>query len=168
MQELRDIHHLEGASRTQQADRLRAERDEAEALLKAAQGESAASALEITRLQSELEKVQKVAKEEEEKRVKAISLLKNVRMKSVKSEKDLEELAKERNAGKEQLQREKEASKAKDDEMERLRKDHATQVAKVRAQGEAERDALRVKLEREAAGKQSSYDAETANLKVQF
>lgn len=166
MQELRDIHHLEGTSRTQQTDRLRAEREEAEALLKAAQEDSTAHTLEITRLQSELEKAQKVAKEEEEKRVKAISLLKNVRAKSVKTEKNLEELTKERDVIKEELQQEKEASKTREGELEQLRKEHAAQLAKVRAQGEADRDALRAKLEREAAGKQSFYDAETANLKV--
>lgn len=86
MEELRDIHHLEGVSRTQQADRLQAERAEAEALLKAAQENSAASALNVSRLQSELEKALKTAKEEEEKRIKAISLLKNVRAKGVKTE----------------------------------------------------------------------------------
>jgi seryl-tRNA synthetase len=93
MQELRYIHHLEGVSRTQQ---LQAKRAEADALLKAAQEDSAANALEITRLQSELEKAERVGKEEEGKRVKVISLLKNVRAKSVTTEKDVEELRRKR------------------------------------------------------------------------
>ncbi|KAF8314976.1 hypothetical protein DL93DRAFT_2057737, partial [Clavulina sp. PMI_390] len=165
MQELRDTHHLEGVSRTQQADRLEAERAEAEALLKAAQELSSSSALDVTRLQGDLEKALKTAKEEEEKRMKAISLLKNVRAKGVKTEKDLEEALRERDVAREELAKEKELVKSKEDEMEKLRRESVAQIAKIRAQGEAERDALRIKLERELAGKQSLYVAETANLK---
>lgn len=195
MQELRDIHHLEGLSRTAQIDRLQAERAETEALLSAAQDQSSATSLDVARLQAEVEhakaeadrtakvhkeevekvrkstkeeldKAVKSAKEEEEKRVKAISLLKNVRSKGMKTEKDLEEVQKERDALKEELAKEREAGRAKDEEMERMKRDHALELAKVRAQAAADLNALRVKLEREAGGKQSSYEAETANLKV--
>ncbi|KAH9950472.1 hypothetical protein B0H21DRAFT_868888 [Amylocystis lapponica] len=84
IEELRDIHRLESKSRSDQIDKLRAQVDEAEALLKAPKAR-----LLI------LERAKSSAKEEEEKRTKAVTLLKTVRQKLVKAEKDRDELQKE-------------------------------------------------------------------------
>ena len=75
--ELRDIHRLESKSQSDQIHKLRAQLDEAEALLKASQHstsqletESTKQKAEVDRLRSEVEKTKASLKDEEEKRVK--------------------------------------------------------------------------------------------------
>ncbi len=89
IEEMRDIHRLESKSQSDQIEKLRAQVEEAEALLKVSQSshaqveqESSKRKTEIEHLQGELEKARGLVREEEEKRTKAIALLKTVRQSS--------------------------------------------------------------------------------------
>ena len=93
---------MESKSQIEQIDKLKAQIDEAEALLRATQGSTARAEEEVAKQKAEVEHLKKEVermkgnvKDEEEKRVKAVGLLKTVRQKLVKAEKERDDALKE-------------------------------------------------------------------------
>ncbi|KAI0375368.1 hypothetical protein BV20DRAFT_1032611 [Pilatotrama ljubarskyi] len=168
IEELRDIHRLESKSQSDQIDRLKAQVEEAEKLLKAAQGatslveqESAKRKAEIDRLQKELDRATNSAKDEEEKRTKAIALLKTVRQKLVKAEKERDDAVKEVSTLKEAEKSEREKEKA---ERARLQ----GEIDKVNAERETAVQGLRAQFDKEVAALKDKHEKELAALRGQF
>ncbi|KAI0660441.1 hypothetical protein C8Q70DRAFT_913478 [Cubamyces menziesii] len=177
IEELRDIHRLESKSQSDQIDKLRAQVEEAEKLLKAAQStttqieqESAKRKAEIDRLQGELDRATGAAKDEEEKRTKAIALLKTVRQKLVKAEKERDDAVKEVSTLKEteKVEREKEkAEKARlQGEIDKAHAERETAVQGLRAQFDKEVAALKEKHEKELAALRGQFELEAITAKT--
>ncbi|KAI0361217.1 hypothetical protein OH77DRAFT_1391788 [Trametes cingulata] len=168
IEELRDIHRLESKSQSDQIDKLKAQVEEAEKLLKAAQSatsqveqESAKRKAEIDRLQGELDRATNSAKDEEEKRTKAIALLKTVRQKLVKAEKERDDAVKEVSTLKEAEKSEREKEKA---ERARLQ----GEIDKVNAERETAVQGLRAQFDKEVAALKDKHEKELAALRGQF
>ncbi len=177
MEELRDIHHLESKSLTDQIDKLKGQVEEAEKLLKASQSstsqveqESAKRKAEIDRLHGELSKATNTAKEEEEKRTKAIALLKTVRQKLVKAEKERDDALKEIGTVKEaeKAEREKErAERAKlQAEIEKVNSERETALQGMRAHFDKELTTMKEKYEKELAALRGQFELEAITTKV--
>jgi hypothetical protein len=195
MEELRDIHRLEGVSRSAQVDKLEKQQGESNVLLAATESKLSSTSTELERVRAEnsairaefdkerqtakededklrieLEKVQRTAKDEEEKRTKAISLLKTVRLKSVKTEKDLDEVMQERALFRGEVAKERDAHKAElaklESEVEKIRIDKGKDLARLKAQFDAELAAVKHRLEKEAATQKSQFELDAINLKV--
>lgn len=166
--ELRDIHRLESASQSDQIEQLRIQLNEAEALLKAAEGadsiaEEAATKqkAEIDQLQQEVANAKAVAKEEEEKRVKAISLLKTVRQKLVKAEKERDDLLREAASLRETERSEKDRDQV---EMIKLR----SEIDEMKVEKEKALDSLKTQFDRELANIKEGYEKEISMLRGQL
>lgn len=177
LEELRDIHHLESKSLTDQIDKLKGQVEEAEKLLKASQSstsqveqESAKRKAEIDRLHGELSKATNTAKEEEEKRTKAIALLKTVRQKLVKAEKERDDALKEIGTVKEaeKAEREKErAERAKlQAEIEKVNSERETALQGMRAHFDKELTTMKEKYEKELAALRGQFELEAITTKV--
>ncbi|KAI0639767.1 hypothetical protein C8Q77DRAFT_1045716 [Trametes polyzona] len=177
IEELRDIHRLESKSQSDQIEQLKAQVEEAEKLLKAAQGttaqieqESAKRKAEIDRLQGELERTTAAAKDEEEKRTKAIALLKTVRQKLVKAEKERDDAVKEAAASKEAEKAEREKDRAErarlQGEIEKANAERETAVQGLRAQFDKEVAALKDKHEKELAALRGQFELEAITTKT--
>ncbi|KAF7966649.1 hypothetical protein HWV62_37537, partial [Athelia sp. TMB] len=154
IEELRETHHLESASQSDQIEKLRQQVKESEALLSAAsdtsaqnESETSKKDAEIERLKSESAKANELAKEEEEKRIKATSLLKTLRQRLVKTDKDKEDVVKEMAASKERVDAQREKDRT---EMTRMQRE----IEAV----EAERD-------KAVAGLKARFDKELSSLK---
>ncbi|CAL1695430.1 unnamed protein product [Somion occarium] len=168
IEELRDIHRLESKSQSDQIDKLRAQVEGVEALLKASQTsvtqseeESVKWKAEIERLRTEVDRAKGSAKEEEEKRVKAIALLKTVRQKLVKAEKDRDDALKEAQGLKEKEKEEREKEKA---EQQRL----LGEVQKANNEREVAVSGLKVQFDREVALLKERQEKEMLALRGQF
>ncbi|KAI0330549.1 hypothetical protein GY45DRAFT_736065 [Cubamyces sp. BRFM 1775] len=177
IEELRDIHRLESKSQSDQIDKLRAQVEEAEKLLKAAQStttqieqESAKRKAEIDRLQGELDRATGAAKDEEEKRTKAIALLKTVRQKLVKAEKERDDAVKEVSTLKEAEKAEREKDKAEkarlQGEIDKAHAERETAVQGLRAQFDKEVAALKEKHEKELAALRGQFELEAITAKT--
>lgn len=177
MDELRDTHRLESRSQSDQIDALRAQAAETEALLAAATANVVRMEEDISKqkaetgaLKVEVERAKAVGKEEEEKRVKAISLLKTVRTKLVKAEKDREDVARERDAAKEEGVREREKSLVEksrlEGDVERVRGERERDIAGLRAQFDRELAEIREKFDKEGAARKAQYELEAITSKV--
>ncbi|KAI0673501.1 hypothetical protein C8Q78DRAFT_967782 [Trametes maxima] len=168
IEELRDIHRLDSKSQSDQIDKLKAQIEEAEKLLKAAQGattqaeqESAKRKADIDRLQGELDRAAGAAKDEEEKRTKAIALLKTVRQKLVKAEKERDDAVKEISGLKDAEKAEREKERA---ERARLQ----GEIEKANAERETAVQGLRAQFDKEVAGLKEKHEKELAALRGQF
>ncbi|EIW64404.1 uncharacterized protein TRAVEDRAFT_111828 [Trametes versicolor FP-101664 SS1] len=168
IEELRDIHRLESKSQSDQIDKLKAQIEEAEKLLKAAQSataqieqESAKRKAEIDRLHGEVERATGSAKDEEEKRTKAITLLKTVRQKLVKAEKERDDAVKEVGTVREAEKAEREKERA-----ERVRLQG--EIEKANAERETAVQGLRAQFDKEVAGLKEKHEKEIAALRGQF
>ena len=179
IEELRDIHRLESKSQSDQIEKLKAQVDEAEKLLKAAEDsssqveqEAAKSKAEIDRLKGELEKAIGNAKDEEEKRSKAIALLKTVRQKLVKAEKDRDDAMKEvaafREADKVEREKEKAERTKLHAEIDKVNTEREIAVQGLRAQFDKEVAALKEKHDKEIAALRSQYELEAITTKVRM
>jgi hypothetical protein len=157
LEEVHDIHRLESKSRSEEADKLKKQVEEAESLLVVSSEDSKKQKVEIEGLTAEIEKLKGIAKEEEEKRVKAISLLKTVRQKLVKAEKDKEDVLKD----KEVVLKEKE-------EETKLKERMEAEIARVKGEKERDVESLRTQFERESAGLKEKFDREFGARKSQF
>ncbi|KAH9898037.1 hypothetical protein C8Q73DRAFT_640392 [Cubamyces lactineus] len=177
IEELRDIHRLESKSQSDQIDKLRAQVEEAEKLLKAAQStttqveqESAKRKAEIDRLQGELDRANGAAKDEEEKRTKAIALLKTVRQKLVKAEKERDDAVKEVGTLKESEKAEREKEKAEkarlQGEIDKAHAERETAVQGLKAQFDKEVAALKEKHEKELAALRGQFELEAITAKT--
>ncbi|OSD03603.1 hypothetical protein PYCCODRAFT_1444523 [Trametes coccinea BRFM310] len=177
IEELRDIHRLESKSQSDQIDKLKAQVEEAEKLLKAAQSttsqveeESAKRKAEIERLRGELDRVNNNAKDEEEKRTKAIALLKTVRQKLVKAEKERDDAVKEVVALKEAEKAEREKEKAErtrlQGEIDKAHAEKDTAVQGIKAQFDKELAALKERHEKELAALRGQFELEAITSKT--
>ena len=162
------MHRLESKSQSEQIDTLRSRLAETEALFNASQSsvsqneeDSAKHKAEVDKMQAEINKSNRVAKEEEEKRVKAISLLKTVRQKLVKAEKEREDALKEAAALREHDKAEKEKDAG---EKNQLKKElESLNVEKDRAVS-----GLRTHFEKEIAGIKERHERELIAMRGQF
>lgn len=179
IEELRDIHRLEVKSQIDQIDQLKAQVDEAEKLLKAAQGstaqieqESAKRKADLGKLQGELDKAKNEAKEEEEKRTKAITLLKTVRQKLVKAEKERDDAVREVGMLKEAEEAERENEKVErvrlQGEIEKVNVERETAIQGLRAQFDEEVAAAKEKYEKELVALRGQYELEAITTKVGY
>ena len=177
IEELRDIHRLESKSQSDQIDKLKAQVEEAEKLLKAAESSSGQTEQEVVKqkteidhLRTELTKATSNAKDEEEKRSKAIALLKTVRQKLVKAEKERDDAFKELGAAKEadHMEREKEkVERAKlHAEIEKVNLEREVAVQGLRAQFDKEVATLKEKYEKEMTALRGQYELEAITAKV--
>ncbi|KAH9837110.1 uncharacterized protein C8Q71DRAFT_707171 [Rhodofomes roseus] len=175
--ELRDIHRLESKSQSDQIDKLKAQIDEAEALLKATQSsttraeeESAKRKAEIERLQTDMDRMKGAVKDEEEKRVKAVGLLKTVRQKLVKAEKDRDDALKEilgvRDQGKGELEKERAEKAELKREVERANAERETALSGLKAHFDKEVATLKERHERELAAMKSQFELEAITTKT--
>ncbi|KIY72822.1 hypothetical protein CYLTODRAFT_428824 [Cylindrobasidium torrendii FP15055 ss-10] len=169
LEELRDMHHLETKSQSEQIESLKAQLAESEALLRASQGtmiqteeESGKHQEEMDQVRGELEKVKRTAKEEEEKRVKAITLLKTVRQKLVKAEKEREEAVKEATHLKETSSAETAKWKK---ELDLANADREKTVARLRANFEHEMASTKERYERDSAAQRGQAELEAVTSK---
>ncbi|KII93210.1 hypothetical protein PLICRDRAFT_35393 [Plicaturopsis crispa FD-325 SS-3] len=177
IEELRDTHRLESASRSEQFEKLRRQHEETEAqlqtsrgLLAQSDGAAAQQAAEIARLQADGDRFKALAKEEEEKRVKAISLLKSVRQKLVKAEKERDEAVKEAGALREREQGERERERAEraklQKEIEAVNGERERALAGLRAQFDREVANVRERFEKELSATRGQYEMEAVTTKA--
>ncbi|CDO76644.1 hypothetical protein BN946_scf184868.g58 [Trametes cinnabarina] len=177
IEELRDIHRLESKSQSEQIDKLKAQVEEAEKLLKAAlsvnsqvEEESAKRKAEIERLQVELDRANGNAKDEEEKRTKAIALLKTVRQKLVKAEKERDDAVKEVGSLKEAEKTEREKEKAErarlQGEIEKAQAEKETAIQGIKAQFDKELAAMKDRHEKELAALRGQFELEAITTKT--
>lgn len=155
MEELRDIHRLEGSSQTTLVTKLRSQLSTAESNLASKAGEL----MQVGQLRADLTKAQTVAKEEEEKRTKAISLLKTVRMKLTKAEKDREEV--ERDRAEERAERSRAV-----EELERTKAEREREVNNLRKGFERELAGVKERSERDLQAKKAAWELEMITTKV--
>ncbi|KZT72739.1 hypothetical protein DAEQUDRAFT_663226, partial [Daedalea quercina L-15889] len=168
IEELRDIHRLEAKSQTEQIDKLKAQIDEAEALLRGLQSstsraeeDSAKRKAEIERLQTEMERMKGTVKDEEEKRVKAVGLLKTVRQKLVKAEKDRDDALREIQGVKDKEKGELEKERAEKADLKR-------EVERANAERETALKGLKAHFDKEIAALKEKHEKELAAMKGQF
>lgn len=144
LEEIRDMHRLEGSSQNDLVAKLRTQ-------LSIAEHSVAAKTIELqamTQLKVDLTKAQTSAKEEEEKRTKAMTLLKTVRQRLVKVEKDKEEIEKDRA------------------EARALRSQASEEVEQVKAEREREVNNLRKGFERELGSAKERYEKDVQTKKA--
>ena len=177
LEELRDTHRKEAASRSEELEKIRTQLKETEMLFQAAQratteveDASEGQKVNIARMAKEVEAAKTLAKEDEEKRGKAITLLNTVRQKLVKAEKDRDDAQKllqtlqekeSETKGKEQ------ADQAKmQQELDSLKASHASTVSSLKAQFEKDLVSLRERHEQDLSKLRTQYDAESSSSKV--
>ena len=175
--ELRDTHRLESKSQSNQIDRLKAQIEETEALLKASQAsqsevleDAGKRKAEMNALHAEVEKAKNASKEEEEKRVKAIALLKTVRQKLVKAEKERDDAVKELQTLKDkehvEREREKEERLKLQAEVDMANQERETAVTGLRTQFDKEIATLKDRNEKEQLALRGQYELEAVTTKV--
>ncbi|KZP31268.1 hypothetical protein FIBSPDRAFT_724700 [Athelia psychrophila] len=168
IEELRETHHLESTSQSDQVEKLRQQLKESEALISAAndtsaqsEGETSKRNAEIERLKGDVTKANGLAKEEEEKRVKAISLLKTLRQKLVKAEKDKEDVGKEMAAMKERGDTEREKERTERTRMQR-------EIEAVEAERDKALAGLKARFDKDLSGLKERHEKETTALRGQL
>lgn len=177
LEELRDTHRLESASRSDQINKYKSQLEEAEALLKASSSSTSQSEedtakrnAEMEKLHAELEKAKSLVKEEEEKRVKAIGMLKTVRQKLIKAEKDKEDATKELNGIRdkehEEIEKERAEKRKFQHEIDTVYTERDKTVAGLRLQLERDAATLKDRHEKEVSAIQGQLELEVTSLKV--
>ena len=177
LEELRDTHRREAASRSEELEKIRTQLKETEMLFQAAQratteveDASESQKANITRMTKEVDAAKTLAKEEEEKRVKAITLLKTVRQKLVKAEKDRDDAQKLLQT----LQEKESETKGKEQadqvkmqqELDSLKASHAATVSNLKAQFEKDFASLRERHEQDISKLRAQFDSESSSSKV--
>ena len=177
IEELRDTHRLEVRSQIDQIDSLRAQLEESEALLKAAQGSSVQTEEVTRKLQAdvdaahaETQKLKETVKDEEEKRTKAISLLKTVRQKLVKAEKERDDALKEVVALKDREKAAQESMKTEkarlDKEIENVRIEKERDIIGLKSHFDREIAGAKERAEKEFLARRGQLELEAASIKV--
>ena len=177
IEELRDTHHLEVKSQSEQIERLHRQSQETEALLMASHSAETTNKestdklqSEITNLKMELEKHKGAVKDEEEKRTKAIALLKTVRQKLVKAEKERDDVVREvselREKDKADKVRERVEKIKMQSEVEQANLEREKAVAGLRIQFDKEVALLKDKQEKDIQALKGQFESEAAALKV--
>ncbi|TDL28723.1 hypothetical protein BD410DRAFT_712431 [Rickenella mellea] len=168
IEELRDTHRLESRSQSDQVESLRKQVGDMEAALNVAkkattraEDESDKRKVEVDRLNGEIEKARKLAKDEEEKGVKAIGLLKTVRQKLLKAEKERDEAVKEVSTHKEKAKLEREKEKSEKAKLE-------SDIEVVRAEKEKDINGLKLHFDRELANMKDRLEKDFSARKGQF
>jgi len=170
--ELREIHHLESASQSEQIDTLKTQLRESEKSVANELDQAHHRSEELKSLRKELDQTKLMAKEEEEKRTKAIGLLKSVRQKLVKVEKEKEDIMKEVEIYK---------SKEKDEQhngdvdrrrwelqMQALRETNEKKLKEVLVISEKESVAKLATLKKEASAHRERLEADINQLKSEY
>ncbi|THH30073.1 hypothetical protein EUX98_g4104 [Antrodiella citrinella] len=179
IEELRDTHHLESKSQSDQIEKLRAQRDESEALLKASQAtqseaveEAKRKKAELDALHLEVEKVKNTGKEEEEKRVKAIALLKTVRQKLVKAEKERDDATRELHTLREKERDERDKFQEEKQnllaDIETVNHERETAIVGLRSQFDRELTAVKERHEKEQLALRGQYELEAVTTKALY
>lgn len=177
IEELRDTHHLESKSQSEQIERLHKQSQETEALLNASHSAEATNKESTDKLQSEisslktdLERHKGAVKDEEEKRTKAIALLKTVRQKLVKAEKERDDVVREMGELKEKDKTEKVKERVEkirmQNEIEQANLEREKAVAGLRIQFDKEITLLRERQEKDVQVLKGQFESEIAALKV--
>jgi chromosome segregation ATPase len=168
LEELRDIHHMETKSQTELIDKLRQQAEDAEVNVKThkasvakAEEDAAKHKLQVERLQAELQKATRSAKDEQEKTGKAVTLLKTVRGKLIKTEKERDDAVKDAGAGRQKLQEELDKERAEKAQV-------LADVARVNAERDNALAGMKSHFDREIAGLKERQQRETAAIKAQF